>query len=121
MVELRRGDVVLVSFPFVAQGTAQRKSRPAIVIQADRYNRRRAAVVLAAITSTRAHQALPCKVLVLRESPAGRAGGLRLDSVVDCRTIVTVPREEIVRKLGTFPAATMAQVDAALKDALGLT
>jgi mRNA-degrading endonuclease toxin of MazEF toxin-antitoxin module len=43
-----------------------------------------------------------------------------LDSVVDCRTIVTVPREEILSRLGRFPAQTMERVDRALEDALGL-
>lgn len=121
MIELRRGDVVLIAFPFIAQGTTRRKRRPAIVVQADRYNRRRAAVILAAITSTRVHKDLPCKVPVAKDSPAGRAASLRIDSVVDCQTIVTVPRGEIVRRLGAFPADTMRKVGSALQDALGLT
>lgn len=120
MIELRRGDVVLIAFPFIAGGTAKRKRRPALVVQADRYNRHRAAVVLAAITSTRAHKDLPCKVPVAKDSPAGRAAKLRIDSVVDCQTIVTVPREEFVRRLGAFLPDTMRRVDFALRDALGL-
>jgi mRNA interferase MazF len=121
MIDLRRGDVVLVAFPFVVQGSAQRKRRPAVVVQADRYNRRRAAVIIAAITSTRAHERLPSKVSVAQESPAGRQAGLKLDSVVDCQTLATVPREEIVRHLGRFPPELMQRIDQALEDALGLT
>ncbi len=120
MIELSRGDVVLIAFPFIAQGTTRRKRRPAVVVQADRYNRSRAAVILAAITSTRVHKELPCKVPVGKDSPAGRTANLRLDSVVDCQTIVTVPRKEIVRRLGAFPEDTMRKVDFALQDALGL-
>ncbi len=112
---------MLVAFPFIAQGAARRKRRPAVVVQADRYNRRRAAVIIAAITTTRAHSDLPCKVPVAKDSPAGRSANLRLDSVVDCQTIATIPREEIVRRLGAFPAETMRDVDRALQDALGLT
>ncbi len=78
-------------------------------------------MVIAAITSTRAHAHLPCKVTIRKDSPAGSAAGLRLDSVVDCQTIATVPKEEIVGRLGAFPTATMNQVDLALHDALGLT
>jgi mRNA-degrading endonuclease toxin of MazEF toxin-antitoxin module len=120
MLDLRRGDVVLVSFPFVEAGEARRKLRPALVIQADRYNRRRNAVILAAITSARAHRHLPCKVAVARESAEGRAGGLRTDSVADCQTLVTIPREEILRRIGRFPASLMARVDAGIRDAVGL-
>ncbi len=80
----------------------------------------RAAVIVAALTSTRAHEHLPCKLPVAKDSPEGREAGLRLDSIVDCQTLATVPREEIVRRLGRFPPETMRRVDQALQDALGL-
>lgn len=119
-IEARRGDVVLIAFPFVAQNQALRKRRPVVVVQADRYNRRRAAVIIAAITSTRAYAELPCKVPVAKESPEGRQAGLKLDSVVDCQTLATLPRTEIVRRLGRFTPTLMRQIDSALQDALGL-
>lgn len=120
MTDPRRGDVVLIAFPFIAQGQTERKRRPALVVQSDRYNRRRAAVVVAAITGATPRQMLPCKVPVTQQSPQGRQAGLRLDSVIDCQTIATVPREEIVARLGTLPPELMRRVDEALKDALGL-
>lgn len=120
MIDMRRGDVVLVAFPFVTQTQVQRNRRPALVIQADRYNRRRAAVIIAAITSTRAYEQLPCKVPVAKESVEGREAGLKLDSVVDCQTLATLPRNEIVRRLGRFPPKLLRRVDEALEDALGL-
>ena len=120
MPDVRRGDVVLIAFPFVAAGVAQRKLRPAVIVQADKYNVRRAAVVLAAITSSQTHAALACKVPVAKDSPDGRAAGLRTDSIVDCQTVVTVPRDEIVRRIGAFPPGVLAQIDRALMDALGL-
>lgn len=120
MIKVTRGDVVLIAFPFVAEGQVERKRRPAVVVQADRYNRGRAAVIIAAITSTRSHEDLPCKVLVTKESAAGRQANLRLDSVVDCQTLATVPRDEIVRRLGKFPPNALLQIDRGLKDALGL-
>lgn len=119
-VNLGRGDVVLVAFPFVTRIQGQRKRRPALVVQSDRYNRRRAAVIIAAITSTRAHEELPCKVPVPKDSPEGREGGLKLDSVVDCQTLATVPRDEIVHRLGRFPPELMRRIDRALEDALAL-
>ena len=63
--------MVLIAFPFIAQGQAERKRRPALVVQADRDKPRRAAVVIAAITSAPAGQALPCKVPVAQDSPEG--------------------------------------------------
>ena len=120
MIEFRRGDVVLVAFPFVAGGETRRKRRPAVVVQADRYNRRRAAVILVAITSTKAHRALPSKVEVGKDTPEGRGAGLRADSVVDCQTLVTIPRDELVAKLGRFSGDVMARIDRAIEDALGL-
>jgi mRNA interferase MazF len=116
----RRGDVVLIAFPFIAQGQTERKRRPALVVQADRYNRRRAAVVIAAITGATPAHLLPCKVPVTQHSPQGKQAGLRLDSVIDCQTIATVPREEIVARLGTLSPDLMRRVDEALKGALGL-
>lgn len=120
MDELRRGDVVLIAFPFISEGHLERKRRPAVIVQADRYNRRRAAVIIAAITSTRAHRDLPSKVVVRKDSPEGRSGNLRLDSVVDCQTLATVPRSEIVGRLGRFPPDVLDQIDHGLRDALGL-
>lgn len=119
--EVRRGDVVLIAFPLLTRPEGERKRRPAVVVQSNRYNRRRAAVIIAAITSRRAHRDLPCKVVVERDSPEGRAAGLRLDSLVDCQTLATVPREEIVHRLGRFPPETMRRIDQGLADALGLS
>ena len=121
MIDLHRGDVVLVAFPFVTDSQLQRKRRPALVVQADRYNRRRAAVIIAGITTSRTHEHLPCKISIAKDSPAGREGGLRIDSVVDCQTLATLPRNEIVARIGKFPANSMQQIDHALQDALGLS
>ncbi len=120
MIDVHRGDVVLIAFPFVAEREVHQKRRPALVVQADRYNRRRAAVIIAALTGARSHAHLPCKIPVAKDSPEGRAGGLRVDSVVDCQTLATVPRDEIVRCLGRFPADLMRRIGHALEDALGL-
>lgn len=120
MIDVRRGDVVLVAFPFLAQHEAQRKRRPALVVQSDRYNRRRAAVIIAALTSTRAHREIRAKVVVGKDTPEGRQAGLRLDSVIDCQTLATIPRDEIVQRLGQFPQDVMHRIDLALADALGL-
>lgn len=119
MIEARRGDVVLVAFPFVGEDGLGRKRRPAVVIQSDRY-RQRAAVILAAITSSHKGRELPCKVTISRDSPQGQSAGLRTDSVVDCQTLLTLPRSELVARLGSFLPETLKQIDRALEDALAL-
>ena len=120
MIDVGRGDVVLVAFPFIAGHEVQRKRRPALVVQADRYNRRRDAVIIAAVTSARAHRELPSKVAVGKNTLEGRQAGLRLDSVIDCQTLATIPREEIVTRLGHCSPKVMRRIDLALADALGL-
>ena len=120
VTEVRRGDVVLVAFPFVGEGGAGRKRRPAVVIQSDRYNRRRAAVILAAITSSQKQKDLSCKVPVTRDSPEGQQAGLRTDSVVDCQTLITLPRTELIARLGGFSPELLSRIDRAIEDALGL-
>lgn len=77
-------------------------------------------MIIAAITSTRTHAALPCKLLVERASPEGRSAGLELDSVVDRQTLATLPKDEVVRRLGKFPDDFMRRADQALADAIGL-
>ena len=77
-------------------------------------------MIIAAVTSTRAHRELPAKVVVAKDSPEGQGAGLRLDSVIDCQTLVTIPRDAIVTRLGRFASDTMGQVDRALASALGL-
>jgi|GEM_PF-817385 mRNA-degrading endonuclease toxin of MazEF toxin-antitoxin module len=119
MIECRRGDVVLVRFPFVPPSHAERQRRPAVVVQSDRYHHRRAAVIIAAITSSQSSAQLPGQVRVAQDAPEGREAGLRLDSVVDCQTLATIPRGEIVRRLGRFPEDVMRRLDQALQDALG--
>jgi mRNA interferase MazF len=119
--ELRRGDVVLVAFPLVGSSKGGQKKRPALIVQHDRYNRRRAVVILAAITGSKAHHRFPCKVLVNKTSPEGRKAGLKMDSLVDCQTLITIPREVITKKLGSLPKSFIRKIDEALKDALGLT
>ena len=61
-----------------------------------------------------------CTTLVAKDTPEGREAGLRLDSVVDCQTLATIPRGEIVRRLGRFPEDLVRRLDRALQDALGL-
>jgi mRNA-degrading endonuclease toxin of MazEF toxin-antitoxin module len=118
----RKGDVVLVSFPYTTdEGQTQTKRRPAVIISNDYNNTRLDDVLLVPLTSntTRAGRE-PTQVVILMNSPEGQAGGLRLDSVIDCTVIATIPRTLLVSKIGAFPQETMERIDQCLMIAMSI-
>ncbi len=118
----KKGDVVLVSFPYTTdEGQTQTKRRPAVIISNDNNNARLDDVLLVPLTSnvTRAGRE-PTQVVVLMNSGEGQQGGLRLDSVIDCTVIATIPKTLLVSKIGQFPQETMERVDQCLMIALSI-
>jgi mRNA interferase MazF len=115
---LRRGDVVLLDWPF-AGGTG-RKYRPALVIQNDRDNQRLTNTIVAMITSLTHRAAEPTQLFIDLSTPEGKQSGLHRDSVVNCVNLFTVEQAKVLRTVGTLPPALMQQIDACLKTALGL-
>ncbi len=112
---LKRGDIALVLFPNSNLQTA--KSRPALVIQADRLQTGIAQVIVAMITSRMFRAGHPSRVTVVRETPLGKQSGLLADSVVMTDNLATVQEAAVDRIVGAIP---MAAVDAALRHTLGL-
>ena len=109
----RKGDVVLVSFPYTTdEGTTQTKRRPAVLISNNSNNLRLDDVLLVPLTSntTRASRE-PTQVVIKMDSEEGKLGGLRLDSVIDCTVIATIPKTLLVSKIGQFPQELMERVD----------
>src|SRR5277367_4444864 len=118
----RKGDVVLVSFPYTTdEGQTQTKRRPAVIISNDYNNARLDDVLLVPLTSntTRAGRE-PTQVVVSMTSEEGKAAGLRLDSVIDCTVIATIPKTLLVNKIGAFPQETMERVDQCLMIAMAI-
>ena len=115
---LKRGDVVIVRFPFSSGSGA--KFRPALVIQNDRNNSRLLNVILAAITTTVHRDDEPTQYLLRVRSAEGKQSGILKDSVVTCENIVTVEQSLIHRTIGSLPAESMHRVDACVRAALGL-
>lgn len=118
----RKGDVVLVSFPYTTdEGQTQTKRRPAVIISNDYNNARLDDVLLVPLTSNTSRAGRePTQVVVSMNSPEGQAGGLRLDSVIDCTVIATIPRTLLVSKIGAFPQETMERVDQCLMIAMAI-
>ncbi len=121
-VNYRKGDVVLVSFPFTTDdGLTQTKRRPAVIISNDYNNTRLDDVLLVPLTSNISRSAKePTQVVVNMNSPEGQQGGLRLDSVIDCTVIATIPKTLLVNKIGSFPQEIMERIDQCLMVALSI-
>jgi mRNA interferase MazF len=118
-MSVKRGDVILVPVPFTS-GTGG-KVRPALVVQSDHNNQRLINTIIAVITKTthRAGRELT-QLLIDISSPEGRQSGLLHTSAVKCEHLATLDQQLILRVIGSLPTATMAQVDACLKAALGV-
>ena len=118
-MKVRRGDVVLLDYPF-STGVGS-KVRPALVVQGDRDNARLSNTIVALITRT-IHRAgdVETQLLVDITTPDGMATGLRATSAVNCSNLFTVNEVLIHKKIGMLPAGAMTQVNECLRKALGI-
>jgi len=117
-MNVQRGDVVLVDYPYAGGGGA--KVRPALVIQNDRDNQRLVNTVIVQITSLTRRVLEPTQLLIEIATSEGQQSGLRQDSVVNCVNLLTLDKGKVLRKLGTLPASLMQRVNDCLKVALEL-
>jgi mRNA interferase MazF len=100
----RRGDIVLVPFPFTDLSTT--KQRPAVVLSSERYHQATGDCLVAAITSVRP----------LALSPEDQAaGGLLKPSIIKLGKLITLDRRLIRRTLGRLPATTVETLLAEMK------
>ena len=118
-MKVRRGEVVLVDFPY-SDHTGS-KVRPVPVVQADAWNQRLDDTILALITSSRHRRVGAATQLVIDITTAeGQQTGLRLNSVIQCENLLTYDQGLILRVLGHLSATAMEQINACLKAALGI-
>jgi mRNA-degrading endonuclease toxin of MazEF toxin-antitoxin module len=116
---MTRGVVVIVEFPYTDGGRG--KNRPALFIQNDQDNRRLANTVVAMISGNTRHAGEPTQVLVDPAKQNGDSSGLHGPSVVKCCNLFTIRQQDILRTIGRLSDRLLAEVDAALKTALGLS
>src|SRR5438876_12460744 len=96
---IRRGDIVIVQFPFVGGGRG--KTRPAVIIQCDRLNQQIHNTVVAMVTgSTRLVGREPSQFLIDPNTPEGQPSGLSYPSAVKCENLITVAQSDIVKTIG---------------------
>lgn len=116
---MRRGDLVIVAFPYSTGGGG--KNRPAVVIQCDRDNQRLSNTIVAMITGNiNFASSEPAQLLIDPSSPEGASSGLNYPSAVKCNNLYTLDQRHILATIGSLSSALMSQLDACLKMALGL-
>lgn len=116
-MNIRRGDIVLADYSHALTGES---FRPVLVLQADRYNRSLANTVVAQITRTLKRADDPAHLFIDISTTEGKQTGLLHNSVVSCYNLNTVNGQRIRRIIGALSEEMMRQIDACLKEALGL-
>jgi mRNA interferase MazF len=117
-MNVRRGDVVLVLYPFASGRGASH--RPALIVQNNRDNSRLDNTIIAQITTNMRHVNDPAHLLIPWGTPEAQHAGVLHDSVVSCHNLATVHEDRIQRVIGHLSEAVMHRIDECLKAALGL-
>ena len=110
MVEVTRGDLVLVAFP-----GGYGKVRPAVIVQADAFTESFGSVIACPFTSISGEDEV-ARVSVV----ATNSNGLEIDSTIMVEKIAAVPRNKIARVIGHLDDKTVARLDQSLAALLGL-
>jgi len=116
-MKYRKGEVVVVKFPFVLkEGREIQKGRPALVVNNSEIKKRYDDVILAAITSRIPSEIMEMEIILEPENSTGliKKSLLRLDF------IMTIPEELISRRIGFISEQAMKIVDDKLKRLFGI-
>ena len=116
----KRGDIVILPFPFVTTGGTQQKARPALVISDHSIQRRFDDLILAGITSQRIENVMETEFLMDEQSIFFEQTGLIKSSVVRCEYLMTIPKNLVSRKLGELPPNILKLIDKKIIKSLGL-
>jgi mRNA interferase MazF len=115
----RRGDVVMVRFPFTdIQGN---KVRPGLVIQNDHDNQRLRKTIVALITSNLRRMGDRSHLFVDPKHPDGASSGLIWPSLVSCNNLATIEQGDILRTLGHLSDVLLTQLNDRLKAAMEIS
>ncbi len=120
MAKYKRGDIVLVPFPFITTRDIKRKLRPALVISDHTIPKRYNDLILLAVTSKIPKPLFETEMLVDSSSPAFAKTGLAVNSVIKCDMVLTLPEDIVVRKVGELATDLMKTVEGALLKGLGI-
>ncbi len=115
---MKRGDVVLVNYPF-SSGIGS-KVRPALIVQPDLNNGKLSNTIVAMITGTTHRTSLPTQLLIDVGTPDGHQSGLLRTSALTCENLFTIEQRLVIRRIGSLPLGLMSSVDDCLKASLGV-
>jgi mRNA interferase MazF len=114
-VVIRRGDIWWTDLPEPI-GSAPGYRRPAVVVQANYFNRSQLATVVIAVCTTNLNLSKIEGNVLLRAAESG----MSRDSVINVTQILAVDRSLLAEYAGRVGPATMAKVDSRLKLCLEL-
>jgi mRNA interferase MazF len=114
MLNLKRGDIITLEFPFVDK-PEESKLRPALIIQNDVGNRYSENTIVLMITSSLPSSELyPVQVLI----PEGPKTGLKKSSIADAGVVFTISKDRIKNRIGECPWKIMQEVNKAIRVSL---
>lgn len=114
-MNLSRGDVVLLSFPFT--DLSSQKVRPAIVLSGKAYNIKGDDVIVCPVTSNINRDGF-FLVKVDFSHPEYRSSGFKLPSAIVVDKIHTLHNSLVKRKLGSLGQETLMEIGRILKEIL---
>lgn len=115
---MKRGDIILVPFPF--QDKLGEKIRPAVVVQSDAETARLINTVVAMITGNTDDAGRPTTLLVDPSTPEGSGSGLAGPSLIKAYNLATVRQKRVIATLGHLSDVLKNKLDACLQAALEL-
>ena len=110
----KRGDVLLVPFPFTNLSNA--KQRPALVISSDRLNSEREDLLLVAISSQVKNPASWDEFLIPPDDLA--SCGLPKSSIIKLAKMVSLHRSLVIKRIGSMPASTLVEISRLIRELL---
>jgi mRNA interferase MazF len=118
--DYRLGSLWLVQFdPSV--GTEIRKTRPAVVVSGELFNRQRSKVTVLPLTSVKPEKAIAAQISpALVAVKASEANGLTLDSLIVCVDPATFDQRRFVKCLGQLEANYLQAAQSILRRYLQL-
>ncbi|HLF75347.1 MAG TPA: type II toxin-antitoxin system PemK/MazF family toxin [Anaerolineales bacterium] len=115
---MRRGDIVLVHLPQIADsaGHEQVGTRPALVVHDDSTSNTLSVIMIVPFTSNIKAQGFPHTILI---HPSAE-NGLTVPSILLVFQLRAIDRQRVRRKIGHLEIDPMRKVDQELRDLLGL-
>lgn len=110
------GDIYTVEFPPV-DGHEQAGARPAIIVQANRFEKQLPTTIIIPLTSQLAAQSFPGTFLIQPDAE----NGLTMPSVALVFQMRAIDKKRLKRKIGNLSSTHLTEMNKHIKDLLQLT